>query len=60
MQNLQASPEVTRLDEYRKARRGNIEPDDYQKFYEDFSFIVEHIIQVADILSEIKIPTRKS
>lgn len=60
MQNFPASTGVTRLDDYRKDRRGSIEPSDYQKFYEDLSSVVEHIIQVADILSEIKIPTRTS
>lgn len=60
MQNLPASSEVTRLDDYRKARRGSIEPAEYQKLYEDFSSIVDHIIKVADLLSEIKIPTRTS
>lgn len=60
MQNLQASPGVTRLDDYRKLKRGCTEPSDCQKLYEDLSSIAEHIIKVADILSEIKIPTRTS
>jgi len=58
MQNLETSPAVTRLDDYRKKARGSLNPSDYQKLYEDLSSIAEHIIKVADILSEIKIPTR--
>jgi hypothetical protein len=60
MPTLQASPEVTRLDDYRQARRGNTAPSDHQKLYEDLSSIADHIIQVADILSQLKIPTRTS
>lgn len=60
MQNCPSSTEVTRLDDYRKTRRGSNESADYQKLYEDLSSVVEHIIKVADILSEIKIPTRTS
>lgn len=58
MQNMETSPAVTRLDDYRKATRGILQPSDYQKLYEDLSSIAEHILKVADILSEIKIPTR--
>ncbi len=57
MQSIEPSPAVTRLDDYRKARRRTLAPSEYQKLYDDLRAITEHIIKISDILCEIKIPT---